>query len=74
MPEPLFNKVANVESATLLKNKLRHRRFLVNFAKFQRTTILLNICERLLLDSTHHAVVVIGYCGHELSLSKKANT
>ena len=74
MPESLFNKVANVESATLFKNKLRHRRFLVNFAKFQRTTILLNICKRLLLDSTHHAAVVIGYCGHGLSLSKKANT
>ena len=37
MPESLFNKVAGLKAATLLKNGLRHRYFPVNFAKFLRT-------------------------------------
>ena len=32
-----FNKVADLSPATLLKNRLWHRCFLVNFAKFLRT-------------------------------------
>ena len=32
-----FNKVAGLRPATLLKNRLWHRCFPVNFAKFQRT-------------------------------------
>ena len=32
-----LNKVAGLRPATLLKNRLRHRCFLVNFAKFLRT-------------------------------------
>ena len=33
-----------------IKKRLQHRCFPVNFAKFLRTPILRNICERLLLD------------------------
>ena len=41
MPEPFLNKVAG----------LRHRCFLVNFAKFLRTTFLQNTSGRLLLSN-----------------------
>ena len=49
MPESLFNKVAGLRSATLLKKRLWHRCFPVNFAKFQRTPFLQNASGRLLL-------------------------
>ena len=35
-----FNKVADLRPATLLKKKLWHRRFSVNFAQFLRTLFL----------------------------------
>ena len=38
-----FNKVACLRPATLLKMRLWHRCFLVNFAKFLRTSFLQNI-------------------------------
>ena len=41
MPESLFNKVAGLRFATLLKKKLRHRCFPVNFAKFLKTPLLI---------------------------------
>ena len=34
-----FNKVAGLRVATLLKKRLCHRYFPVNFAKFLRTTV-----------------------------------
>ena len=37
-----FNKVAGLWPATILKKKLRHRFFAVNFAKFLRTSFLYN--------------------------------
>ena len=37
MPESIFNKVAGFRPATLLKKRLWHRRFPVDFAKFLRT-------------------------------------
>ena len=37
MPESLFNKVASLSPATLLKKRLWHRCFPVNFSKFLRT-------------------------------------
>ena len=43
----LFNKVAALRPTTLLEKRLRHRRFPVNIAKFLKTRILKNICERL---------------------------
>ena len=36
MPESLFNKVAGLRAATLLKKGLWHRCFPVNFGKFLR--------------------------------------
>ena len=42
VPEPLFNKIADLSPATLLKKKLWHRCFPVNFAKFPRTPFLQN--------------------------------
>ena len=44
-----FNKVAGVRPATLLKKRLWHRCFPVNFAKFLRTPFLQNTSGRLLL-------------------------
>ena len=44
-----FNKVAGLGTATLLKKRLWHRCFPVNFAKFLRTPFLQNTSGRLLL-------------------------
>ena len=44
-----FNKVAGLRPATLLKKRLWHSCFPVNFAKFLRTPILQNSPGRLLL-------------------------
>ena len=49
-----FEKVAGLRAATLLKKKLWHRCFPVNFVKFSRTTFLQNTFGRLLLDDTVH--------------------
>ena len=43
-----FDKVAGLRPATLLKNSLWHRCFLVNFAKFLRTPFSKNTSGRLL--------------------------
>ena len=45
----LFNKITDLKAATLLKKKLWHKCFPVNFAKFLRTPYLQNTSERLLL-------------------------
>ena len=47
---PFFNKVTGLRPATLLKKRLWHRCFLVNFAKFIRTPFSQNNSGRLLLD------------------------
>ena len=47
----IFNKVASVRPATLVKKRFHHRCFPVNIAKFLRTLILKNICKRLHLNS-----------------------
>ena len=44
-----FNKVEGLRPKTLLKKRLWHRCFLVNFAKFFRTSFLQNTSGRLLL-------------------------
>ena len=46
-----FNKVADPELATLLKNRLWRRCFSMNFAKFLRAPFSQNIFGRLLLDN-----------------------
>ena len=45
-----FNKVADLNPATLLKKRLWHRCFPVNFVKFLRTPFLQNTSGRLLLS------------------------
>ena len=45
-----FNNVAGLRPATLLKKRLWHRCFPVNFAKFLRTPFLQNTYGRLLLN------------------------
>ena len=45
-----FNKVSGLRSLTLLKRRLWHRCFPMNFAKFLRTPILKNTSERVLLN------------------------
>ena len=45
-----LNEVAGLRSATLLKKRLSHRSFPVNFAKFLRTSFLQNTSGRLLLS------------------------
>ena len=44
-----FNEFAGLRPATLLKKKLSHRCFPVNFAKYLRTPFLLNTSGQLLL-------------------------
>ena len=52
MLESLFNKVAGLQCCNFIKKRLQHRCFPVNIAKFLRTAILNNICERQLLYLT----------------------
>ena len=47
----LFNKVAGLRPATLLKRRLWHRCFPVNFTKFQRTPFFTEHLRRLLLET-----------------------
>ena len=49
-----LNKVAGLRSATLLKKRLWHRCFPLNFAKFLRTPFLQNTPKRLLLFTVLH--------------------
>ena len=50
MLEALFHKVAELQPLNFIKNKLQHRCFPVNIAKFLKTPILKDISERLLLN------------------------
>ena len=47
----LFNKVADLKPATILKKRLWHGCFPMSFAKFSRTPFLQNTSGRLLLSS-----------------------
>ena len=47
--EPVLNKVAGLRANSFIKKIFQHRCFPEKFAKFLRTLILKNICERLLL-------------------------
>ena len=49
--EPLFNKVAGAQAYKFIKKRRQHMCFSANIAKFLRTSILKNICERLLLNN-----------------------
>ena len=48
------NKVTGLKLATLLKKRLWHRCFPVNFAKFLRTPLFTEDFQRLLLDSVFY--------------------
>ena len=52
-PEVFYGKVASVQELlkNAIKKRLQHRCFPINIAKFLRTSILKNICERLLLHT-----------------------
>ena len=59
-----FNKVAGFRPATLLKKRLWHRYFPVNFSKSLKTPFLQNSSERLLLKgqlSLFSTFVCIGF-------------
>ena len=49
----LFKKVTGLRPATLLKKRLWHKRFPVNFARFSRTPFLQNTSARLLLKHSN---------------------
>ena len=53
VPESLFNKVAGLRPATLLKKRLWHKCFPVNSAKFLRAPLLQNTSGWLLLIKLH---------------------
>ena len=44
---PYLNKNVGLQSWNFIKKRLQHRLFPVNIAKFLRTPVLENICERL---------------------------
>ena len=46
----LPNTVACLQACNFIKKWLQHRRLLLKFAKFLRTPVFKNICERLLLS------------------------
>ena len=48
--EFLFDEVAGLQACSFIKKRLQQRRFPVHIAKFLRTPVLKNICERLLLS------------------------
>ena len=60
MLESPFNKVAGLRPATLLKRRLQHRYFPVNFVKFLRTPFSQNTSGRLLLFSVHVINLIFG--------------
>ena len=61
----IFNKVAGLRPTTLLKKRLWHRCFPVNFVKFLRTTFLQNTSRRLLLYAEETIINMNGFliCG-----------
>ena len=54
VPTFSLNEVAGLRTATLLKKRLWHRCFPVNFAKFLRTPFLIEHLRWLLLDISKH--------------------
>ena len=55
-----LNKVAGLRPTTLLKKRLQHRCFSVNFAKLSRTTFLQNTSVQLLLKRPRTLIHVLG--------------
>ena len=68
MLESLFNSVSGLRAATLLKKRLQHKCFQINFVKFLRTPFLQNISVICLTVSFHKEVLYI--CSNLLLLEK----
>ena len=70
-----FNKVADLRPATLLKKRLWHRCFPVNFVKFLRTPFLTEHTLWLLLNTTYLSVHLAESSNHPqwVSLSPLKN-
>ena len=66
-----FNKVAGLRSATILKKRLWHRCFPVNFVKFPRTPFLQNTSGRLLLFFITYFLFTFSIIAWKLILSDK---
>ena len=66
--ESLFNRVSGLWPATLLKKRLQHKCFQVNFVKFWRTPFLQNTSVIFLTVSVHKEVLYI--CSNLLLLEK----
>ena len=49
MPEFIYNKLAGLKPCNFIKKRLWYRCFPVNFAKFLKTPILMNIFERIIV-------------------------
>ena len=64
MLESLFDKNAGLETCSFIKQRLQHRCFPLEFAKFLITHNLKNICQRLLLKwvkTSLHVTVLTSY-------------
>ena len=57
----LFNKVVGIRSVTLLKKRLRHRVFPVNFVKFSRIFFFLEHLLRLLLVHQPYTTILLRF-------------
>ena len=68
--ESPFNKVAGLQACNFIKRRLQRRCFPVNIAKFLRTPILKNNCERLLLDNIFQRLSSAFFCSVNLSILK----
>ena len=68
--EAIINKGAGLQASNFIKQRLQHSYFPVKFAKFLRTPILKNICERILLQFFSHDSMFIIYVA-DLSTKKK---
>ena len=67
--ESLFNKIADLSACSFIKKRLQNRCFPVILAKFLRTFILKNICERLLLRSSTLRKKLFIYFFHKMMTS-----
>ena len=63
MLEPLFNNVSSLQPTTLLKVRLRHGCFPVNFVKFFRRSFSKNTCRQLLVKSRSEILKLNIYLG-----------
>ena len=61
--ESHFNNVTTLQPEVILKKKLQHRYFPVNFAKFLRTHFLQNTSGWLLLQNYQKIMLAFNHCG-----------